>query len=96
VFPLLIWLDAFVEVISPIDWLVEDLLDAKTFHLSFVLEDVVEDALSDRVEIIFVDFIQHCVNEVFNTFLLNSVKVTRDELDDVGQPVLSNGCNDID
>lgn len=41
VLPLFVWLDAFVVVIAPGDWLVEDLLDAKSSHFVFVFKDVV-------------------------------------------------------
>jgi hypothetical protein len=46
VLPLLIWLNTFVIIIAPINWLVEDLLNAEALHFSFILKDVVQDALS--------------------------------------------------
>lgn len=95
VLPLFVGLNAFVEVISPISGLVEDLLDTKSLHLTLILQDVVKDALSDGVEVVLVDFVQHGVDQVLNLLLFNGVQITRDELDDVSQPVLSNGSNNI-
>jgi hypothetical protein len=95
VLPFFIGLNTLVEVISPISRLVKDLLDTKSLHLTLVLQYIVKDALSDGVEVVLVDFIQHRVNQVLDLFLLNSMKISRDELNDVSQPVLSNGSNNI-
>lgn len=72
-FPLLIGLDSLVEVISPVDWLIEHLLDSKTLHFRFILQNVVKDTLSNGVEVVFVDFIEHGINQVLNALLLDSV-----------------------
>lgn len=43
--PLLVGFDTFVEIITPINGLVEHLLDAQPLHLLLVLQNIVEDAL---------------------------------------------------
>jgi len=96
VLPVLIRLDSFVEIFAPSDRLVDNLLDAKTPHLVLVLKDVVKDRLAHAIEVVFVDLIQHRVDKVLNTFLVDSVKVTRDQLNDMGKPVLADGSNHID
>ena len=45
--PLFIRLNALVEIITPVDGAVKDLLNAETAHLIIVLQDVVKDALLD-------------------------------------------------
>ena len=95
VFPLFVRLNTFVEVLSPIDWLIEDLLDAKSLHLLLILEDVIKDALSDRIEIVLVDFIEHGIDQVLDSLLLDGVKIPRNQLDDVCQPVLSDWSNHV-
>jgi hypothetical protein len=95
VLTLLVWLNTFIVVKTPINWLIQNLLDTKSLHFSFVFEDVIQDALSDGVEVVLVDLIKHCVNEVLNSFLLNGMEISWNELDDESEPVLSDCCNDI-
>ena len=95
-FPLFVRLDTLVEVISPRNRLVKNLLDSKSLHFLLVFKDVVEDALSNGVEVVFVDLVKHGVDQVLDSLFLDGVKVTWDELNNVSQPVLSDGCNDID
>ena len=68
---------------------IEDLLDTKSFHFSLVLEDVVEDTLSDGVKVVLVDLIEHGVDQILNSLFFDGMEISWDELDDMGQPVLS-------
>jgi hypothetical protein len=94
-FPLFIRFDSLVEVISPGDSLVEDLLDSKSLHFGFVLEDVVENRLADTVKVILVDFVKHGVDHVLDALFFDVVEISRDELDDVSEPVLADRCDDV-
>jgi hypothetical protein len=53
-------------------------LDAKSFHFSFIFEDVVKDALSDAVEVVLVNLIEHGVNQILDSLFLNSMEISRD------------------
>ena len=93
--PVLVWFDSFVVILTPSNWLVDNLLDTETLLLIFVLKDVVKNGLAHTVEVVFVDLVEHGVNEILNTLLLDGMEVSWNKLDDVGEPVLSDGCNDI-
>ena len=41
----------------------------KSFHIRFVLEDIVKNALSNRVGVVLVDLIMHGVDQVLDSFL---------------------------
>ena len=94
--PVLIGLNTFVVILTPSHGLVDHLLDAKALHLIFVLKDVVEDGFSHAVEVVLVDFVEHGVNKVLNAFLLDGMQITGDQLNDMSEPVLADGCNHID
>ena len=64
-------------------------MDTKSFHFSLVLEDVVENTLSDGVKVVLVDLIEHGVDQILNSFFFDGMEISWDELDDMGQPVLS-------
>jgi hypothetical protein len=75
-FPLFVWLNAFVVIVTPINGLVKDLLDAKSSHLIVILQNVVKNAFPNRVEVILIDLIQHGIDQVFNPVFLDCMQVS--------------------
>ena len=76
-FPFFIGLDTFIVVISPINWLIKNLLNTKSSHFRFIFQDIIQNAFTNRIEVVLVDFIQHSIYQVLDSVLINSIKVSR-------------------